>query len=247
MTIRKPIPPIKRFDERDPNKVPLYPFPWPNGLRCIAITNGKTVNLYECASGKTDTLLDGFAPHIEEALCQLYSSLYSEPDRRYTRNGVQVTFPMHAFDLMLFDRGNGGHADNTNQHLDEWLIDPDWPVSPKVTCALVITHMPAELFMRGSDVVDLWQRRADLHRALGRLGMTNPYATPAPVLQHMTIAPLNWDRPMLGNAGNDSTRFWNQVNNCFSHGYAGCMVIDVWQPWAVNGDAFQLITEEDVI
>lgn len=243
MTIKKPIPRICAFDERDPDKQSLYPFPYPDGERCIAVTNGEYLHLYETSSGTTGVSLTGFAPHIEDALRSLYHALYAEPDPKRLRDAK----PAHVFDIILFDRDGTGSGANTRKLLDEWSFDPDWPAAPSAVCAQILAHLPYDLFLKGSDAVDLWQRRASLKRALVNIGMANPYSDPAPVLRFMTIAPASWDWPLMGCAAQDRKHFWRQVENCFKRGYKGCLVIDVWQPWAARGDAFQLITEEDVL
>lgn len=244
MSLKKPVPRILRFDERDPDKVSLYPFPYPNGERCIAITNGDTIHIYETSSGHTGSLLDGFAPHIEDDLKALHERICRD---QYTKLRAEDPLPSHAYDIILFDKENGGQSTHTSKALDEWSFDPDWPVSPAVCCAQILTWMPTTSFTKGSDDQDIWQRRSTLKRALVNMGMANPYAHPAPNLRFMVIAPEHWDWPLRGCAAGDRKRFWRQVENCFKRGYRGCMVIDVWQSWSVNSDAFQLITEEDVI
>lgn len=244
MSLKKPIPRILRFDERDPEKVSLYPFPYPNGERCIVVTNGTTVDVYETSSGQTGVRLNGFAPHIEQDICRLHEVLCRDANPRLRDDEPR---PTHAYDIILFDKDNGGRGNNTANALDEWSFDPDWPVAPSVTCAQILTWMPLQRFLMGSDEQDLWQRRASLKRGLVAIGMANPYANPCPNLRFMVIAPDSWDWPLQGCAGRDRKMFWRQVENCFEDGYKGCMVLDVWQAWSVRGDAFQLITEEDVI
>lgn len=242
--MKKPIPRIVQFDDRDPDKSSLYPFPYPNGERCIVITNGTTLQVYETSSGSTGALLTGFAPHIEADIKELHDRICRDV---YPKLKVEDHLPSHAYDIILFDKDNGGTSTHTSKALDEWSFDPEWPVSPSVTCAQIMTWMPTTSFMRGSDDQDLWQRRATLKRALVNMGMANPYTIPGHNLRFMVIAPDHWDWPLQGCAGSDRKRFWRQVENCFKRGYRGCIVIDVWQAWSVNGDAFQLITEEDVI
>lgn len=246
--MKKPVPRFVRFDNRSPDKVPLYPFPLPQGVRAVATTNGTSVDIYDATSGSTGSSLKGFVPHIEQAIVDLYHALYSEPDPRYTQNGEQVVFPMHAFDIIIHDRDNGGSGDTTNRLLSEWAFDDEWPAPPEAVCAVILAHMPAENLSRGSDTVDLWQRRAHLKRGLIRIGMCNPYSNPRPILRYNPIAPDSWDSAFTeGCAGRNRDMFWRQVDNCFVNGYVGCLVIDVWQPWSVKGDAFQLINEEDLI
>ena len=36
------------------------------------------------------------------------------------------------------------------------------------------------------------------------------------------------------------------IENCFNRSFRAALVVDVWQPWAVNGNALQLIREEDI-
>lgn len=242
--MKKPIPRILRFDERDPEKVSLYPFPYPNGERCIVITDGTTLQMYETSSGVTGAQLTGFAPHIEADIKAMHERLCRD---MYPRLKPEDPLPSHAYDIILFDKENGGLSSHTSKALDEWSFDPEWPVSPSVCCAQILTWMPLAHFMRGSDDRDLWMRRAELKRALVSIGMANPYANPCPNLRFMVIAPDHWDWPLQGCAGRNRKMFWRQVQNCFDRGYKGCMVIDVWQAWSVKGDAFQLITEEDVI
>lgn len=244
MSIKKPVPRILRFDERDPDKQSLYPFPYPNGERCIAIVDGSKLTIFETSSGATGSTLNGFAPHIEDDLKELHQRLCLDA---YPKLKAHDPLPSLTFDLILFDKQNGGHSTLTSKALDEWAFDPDWPVAPSVCCAQILTWMPTSNFLKGSDDQDLWQRRAGLKRALISMGMANPYANPTPNLRFMVIAPDHWDWPLQGCAGRDRRRFWKQVENCFKRGYRGCMVIDVWQSWSASGDAFQLITEEDVI
>lgn len=247
MKINKPIPRICAFDGRNPDNHSLYPFPWPAGERVIAVTNGTDLYMYDTSYGRTGADMCGFAPGVEDALKELYFSLYSEPNPRFTRNGVQVNFPHHAFDIVLYDKDNGGSADRMRSLLDEWSFDPDWPAPREAVAAIILCHMPLDHFLRGADTIDIWQRRADLKRALIRIGAANPYSTPSPILRFPVIAPHSWDWPLQGCAGSSSTRFWVQVQNCFDAGFGGCLVVDVFQPWSVRGDAFQLITSEDAI
>lgn len=247
--MKSPVPRFVSFDNRSPDKTPLYPFPLPVGERAVAVTDGTIIKLYSAATGVTSSSLNGFVPHIEEALRDLYSALYSVPDKRWTRDGEQVVFPLHAFDLILHDRAHGSNGEVTKKALAEWSFDDEWPAPPAGTCATILSHLDAEAFQRGSDKVDLWQRRAELKRALVKIGMANPYSNPMPVLRYNPIAPDFWDKAyaLEGCAGRDSVMFWRQVDNCFMNGFKGCLVIDVWQPWSVKGNAFQLITEEDLI
>lgn len=247
MSLNKPIPRIVQFDERDPDKVNLYPFPYPDGVRCIAITDGNSIKIYDASSGYATVSITGFVPAVEQALMDLYMAIYSEPAPGYTHAGKLLVNPQHVFDIILFDKDNGGAGSTTNKLLDDWCFDPEWPAPANAVCALVITHMPYTSFTQGRDTVDLWDRRASLKRGLVKIGMANPYANPSPLLRFMTIAPDHWDWPLQGCAGRPMSYFWRQVQNCFDRGYKGCLVLDVWQPWAVKSDAFQLITEEDVI
>lgn len=247
MKLSKPVPRIRPFDRRDPDKVTLYPFPWPDGQRVVVVTNGTEVHVYDVAGDATGTSLNGFSLALEDEFRKLYSSLYSEPNPRFTRNGVQVNFPWHAFDAMLYDKDNGGRADKLRSLMSDWCFDPGWPAPAEDVAAMIIAHMPYDHFLRGADTVDMWQRRADLKRALIRMGAANPYSVPSPILRFPVIAPYSWDWPLQGCAGSSRVRFWVQVQNCFDAGFGGCLVVDVWQPWSVRGDAFQLITDEESI
>jgi hypothetical protein len=242
------VPRFISFDQRDPDNVPLYPFPLPEGERVVALTNGTTIDMYSVSGNVTSTRINGFVPHIEAALLELYSALYSENDPRYTVNGEQVVFPLHAFDMMLHDRGDDGRGKKTIGLLSGWFFDDEWPAPPEAVCAVVLAHLPGDLFRKGSDTVDIWQRRAHLKRALVKIGMANPYANPRPILRYNPIAPEDWDLfQKEGCAGRNKKFFWQQVDNCFKKGYQACLIIDVWQPWSSKSNAFQLITEEDSI
>lgn len=250
-TLRKPIPRFCSFIEKnvDTETTPLYPFPCPSGERAIAVTNGEYVSMYETSSGFTGSSLNGFVPHIEDALKELYEAIYSEPDPQFTKNGKRDTSPTHVFDIMLFDRDDGksGRSDKTNKLLDEWSFDPDWPAPETAVCALILSHLPYDMFVKGTDIYDLWQRRAQLKRGLLKIGMNNPYSNPCPILRFTAIAPISWDNPTHATAPMTAKAFWKQVDNCLQGNFAGCMVIDVFQPWSAKGNAFQLITEEDVL
>lgn len=246
--MKKPVPRFYRFDGRSPDKVVLYPFPLPKGVRAIGVTNGTSVDIYDATTGNTTSKLNGFAPHIESALVELYLAMYSEPDKRYTLNGRQVVFPYHVFDMIIHDRDGSGAGVITDKLLAEWSFDDEWPAPPEAVCALILANLPRTEFERGADTVDLWQRRAHLKRGLAKIGILNMYANPRPVLRHTTIAPESWEGVFKeGCAGRGSPEFWQQVDNCFEHGYTGCLVMDVWQPWGVRNDAFQLIDDEDRI
>lgn len=246
--MKKSVPTFLRFDQRDPDKVPLYPFPLPAGERVVALTDGTFVDIYVVHHNVTSSKINGFVPHIEGAVKELYSALYSEPNPRFTVDGEQVVFPVHAFDMMMHDRVDDGRGDKTNNLLSQWTFDDEWPAPAEDICATVLSHLPCDLFMKGSDTIDIWQRRAHLKRGLVKIGMANPYANPRPVLRYHPIAPEDWDLfQQEGCAGRDRVRFWQQVDSCFKKGYAACLIVDVWQPWSAKGNAFQLITEEDSI
>lgn len=245
--MKKQIPRILPFDNRDPDKHVLYPMPMPAGVRVIATVHGRSVDIFTAGSTQTTSSIRGFAPHIENALADLCEAMLSEPLPGVTENGKLKYASGVAFDMILHDRGEDGSADKTNAALDEWAFDDEWPVDPAATCALVLATMPVSSLNRGHDDVDLWLRRSHLMRGCMRIGMANPYANPHPILRPATLAPESWASPNMGCAGRPGRIFWQQVDNCFKRGYVGCLVVDVMQPWSVRGDHYQLITEEDFI
>lgn len=249
----KPVPRIYPFDNRCPDKVALYPMPLPDGVRCIATVTRKEgathndVSIVTVTGGNTANNITGFAPHIESTLDELYGVMMSEPMPGVTVNGQQKYFPGVVFDLILHDRHGNGSGALTQAALGEWVLDDEWPVDSNVVCALALATLPLTSFVRGLDDCDLWLRRSHLMRGCIRLGMANPHANPHPTIRPATLAPENWASPAYGRAATCGIVFWTQVENCFKHGYAGCLVMDVMQPWSVRGNHYQLITEEDFI
>lgn len=245
--MRKKIPRVLRFDNRDPDKNVLYPMPMPSGMRVIAVATESGVRIYSTNAAGTNGDITGFAPSIERVTHNLYHSMLDEPCPGITQNGFVKYKPGIVFDMILHDRNAGGSSAAVESAFDDWCIDPEWPISSSDVCALVLAAMPLDNFNNGRDVYDLWQRRAHVMRGCMRLGMANPYANPHPMIRPATLAPTDWAAPAFGVAGNSGPRFWKQVENCFKNGYVGCLVVDVMQPWDVSGNAFQLITEEDFI
>lgn len=245
--MRRPVPKIIDFDNRDPARHQLYPMPLPHGPRVIAITDGLITNMLLTDGAHTQTSLNGFVPHIEKAVTDLYHAMLSEPLPGITLNGQLKYRPGIVYDLFLHDRMNGGAADVTEAALAEFLFDEQQSAGEQDVCALVLATMPLASFLRGKDDADLWLRRSHLKRGCRRLGAENPYSNPHPVIRGVTIAPGDWALPEFGCAGESGGRFWQQVDNCFKHGYSGCLIMDVLQPWNVKGNQFQLIREEDSI
>lgn len=235
---------IVPFDNRSPDKNQLYPFPFPDGIRAVIITNGST--------GKTEmyhedgSLLTDFVPHIIDTATKLYDAMMSEPQTGITVLGQQKYFPGIAFDVILHDRAGRGSAEKTLAAYDDYLFE-GYPVSSKDTAAVVLATVPIAAFNRGKDDVDIWLRRAHLKRGLTSIGMGNIYANPHPIMYPLAIAPLDWARPEMGVAGSTARPFWKQVDNCMVDGYKGCLVVDVYQPYGSNNGAFQLINEDNYL
>jgi hypothetical protein len=245
--MRKPIPRVLAFDNRNPDKVVLYPMPMPEGMRVIAVSTASGVKIYSTNAVSTNGEITGFAPSIERVVAELHQAMLSEPSPGMTQDGFLKYKPGMVFDMILHDRTGHGSATKTIAAFDSWCFDEEWPVPSADVCAFVMAALPIEAFEKGRDVYDLWQRRAHVMRGCMRLGMANPYAHPHPAIRPMTMAPDNWASPAFGCAGRGGKMFWNQVENCFKNGYVGCLVIDVMQPWDVRGNAFQVIKEEDFI
>lgn len=245
--MKKPIARILPFDNRHPDKDLLYPFPLPQGIRAIVTTDGTTTKVFCTTACQVDSNITGFAPHIEEAIAKLYEAMLSEPLPGITVNGTQMYFPGMVFDIIMHDREGSGSAKNTNIAYADWAIE-DWPVSAKQTCAVILSCVPKAAFDKGTDTIDLWMRRSHVSRGLTRMGFANPYAEPRPILRPLTVAPDDWKFPMFGCAARTAKHgFWKQVDNCFQRDFKGCLIVDVVQPWSVSGNAFQLITEDDLI
>lgn len=245
--MRRPVPQIIEFDNRDPDRHQLYPMLMPHGPRVIAVTTGLKTELWLTDGKKTLTSLTGFVPQIEKAVSDLYHAMLSEPLPGITENGQLKYRPGIVYDLILHDRTGGGEADVTEAALAEFLFDETAAADDDTVCALVLATLPKSSFEAGKDDADLWLRRSHLRRGCRRLGAENPYANPHPIIRCVTIAPGDWAFPELGCGGETAGRFWVQVDNCFKHGYKGCLVMDVLQPWNVRGNHFQFIREEDSI
>lgn len=245
--MRKPIPRVLAFDNRNPEKVALYPMPMPDGMRVIAVSTEAGVKMYSTNAVSTNGDISGFAPSIEDVVSELHAAMLEEPSPGITQDGFLRYKPGMVFDMILHDRHGHGAGAKVQEAFDAWCFDEDWPVSSEDVCAFVLTAMPIEAFNKGRDVYDLWLRRAHVMRGCMRIGMANPYTNPHPTIRPMTVAPNDWAAPAYGCAGQGGLRFWKQVENCFQHGYAGCLIIDVMQPWDVRGNAFQLIKEEDYL
>lgn len=241
------IPRVLRFDNRNPDSTPLYPMPLPAGMRVVGVVNGNDVKMYSTNGVNTNGDITGFAPTIESTLRQLHEAMLSEPLPGITENGKLKYRPGMAFDLILHDRHGNGAADKVLAAFDDWCVDEEWPVKHEDVCALVLAAMPLQAFMDGRDTCDIWMRRSHVMRGCMRLGMANIYANPHPTIRPATMAPDSWASPAYGCAGRSGKMFWQQVENCFKHGYVGCLIVDVMQPWDYRGNAFQLITEEDYI
>jgi len=251
--MRKPVPRFLPFDNRDPDKTALYPMPLPDGIRCVAVVSRKAgaehndVAVWAVGDSSTTHCITGFAPHIETAVDELYGVMMSEPLPGVTVNGQQKYFPGVVFDLILHDRHGEGSGTRTRAALEDWELDDEWPVSSDIVCALALATLPLTAFNNGLDDCDLWMRRSHLMRGCTRIGMANPHANPHPTIRPATLAPESWSSPAYGRAGTNGVTFWTQVDNCFKKGYAGCLVVDVMQPWSVRGNHYQIITEEDFI
>lgn len=245
--MRRPVPRIFKFDDRDPGKHVLYPMPLPHGPRVIAVTDGLSTNVLLTDGTQTTTSLNGFVPHIETAITALYNVMLSEPQPGITESGLLKYRPGMVYDLVLHDRRGCGDAKLTEAALDEWLFDESLTADEEAVCALVLAAVPVEAYKRGKDDCDLWLRRSHVKRGCQRLGMNNTGINPYPVLRALAIAPPSWSTPDSGCAGQSGEAFWRQVDNCFKHDYLGCLIVDVMQPWNVKGNHFQLIREEDSI
>lgn len=245
--MQRPVPQIRKFDDRDPARHTLYPMPLPHGPRVVAITDGLATNVLLTNGSHTTTSLNGFAPRIEQAITDLYHAMLAEPQPGITVNGQLKYRPGIVFDMILHDRRNGGAADITEKALADFLFDESLVADDDALCALVLATVPLEAFKRGRDTVDLWCRRSHVKRGCRRLGSENVHANPHPLIRTVTLAPGDWSAPEMGCAGEKGGRFWLQVSNCFMNNYAGCLIMDVMQPWNVAGDHYQLIAEQDAI
>lgn len=253
--MKKTLMPMTRFDQSRIGKQVLYIFPWPHGLRCLArieydpIEEWPVVTLANTDSKSWPDIAD-FCPDVTEAIAALYRPLFDEPDPKITRNGRQVVFPTLIIDLILHDRTTGddrkdGSADVLNAHMEDYVIIGA-PAPTGTLCALILCVMTEDEHARGSTRQDIWSQRSWLTRGLYRAGLRNPYSHPRPILRQMTQSPRQWEWESNGIASDLPDVNWQMIDNAFNRSYRGVLVVDVWQPWAVNGNAFKVMTEEDV-
>lgn len=244
-----------RFDQNRIGKQTIYIFPLPHGPRCIVrveydpIEEETAVRIHNTEERSWPDIAD-FVPDLSEWFGRLYHALFNEPDPRFTRNGKQVVFPAIILDVILHDRtdGNGqdeGSADRLAKRLEDFdLIGA--PAPRDTVCALVMCVMLEEEYAVGSTRCDLWWQRSWLQRGLLRSGLCNPYSHPRPPLRELAQAPRQWHWERNGIASDRPDDNWAMIENCFNRSFRAALVVDVWQPWAVNGNALQLIREEDI-
>lgn len=253
--MKKHLMPVGRFDITRIGKQVLYIFPYPYGMRCVArishdpVSEESEVQLYDTRQTPWSNISD-FAPDVTDALSRLYPALFDEPDRRFTRNGRQVVFPSLIVDLVLHDRTDGKTRDEgAATALKAALADYDdigAPARSGVLCALLLCVMLEDEYNRGSTSADIWQQRAWLKRGLLRMGLRNPYAHPRPVVRELAQSPRSWHWESDGIASDRPDDNWRMIECAFQRSFRGALVVDVWQPWAVGGDAFRLISAEDM-
>lgn len=253
--MKKHLMPMSQFDQSRIGKQVLYIFPWPHGLRCIAqvdydpVEEEAAVKLYNTEDKAWPDIAD-FVPDVSKALGDLYRPLFDEPTTGTTTNGRQTEFPSVVFDLILHDRAAGpgisdGSADKTLAALDDYdLIGA--PTISGTSCAVILCAMFTTEFTRGGTRSDLWQQRAWLQRGLNRMGMRNATVHPRPILREMCQSPRQWSQEGGGIASDLPHVNWAMIENTFNRSFRGALVVDVWQPWAVNGTAFKTITADEV-
>lgn len=253
--MKKHLMPIKRFDQARIGKQVLYIFPLPYGPRCIVrvehdpIEEETAVAIHNTEDSSWPNIAD-FVPELSEMFGQLYHYIFNEPNPRYTTKGRQTVFPAIIFDVILHDRTSGyGADDGTAEHLGKMMDDFDVlgaPAPKGTVSALIMCFMLEDEYSRGATKSDIWQQRAWLRRALVRAGLCNPYAHPRPLIRELAQAPRQWHWEGNGIASDLPDINWAMIESSFTRSYRGALVVDVWQPWAVNGTAYQLIQEEDV-
>lgn len=240
------LPKIRPFDQHIIGKETIYIFPRPHGIRALVKTNGTDLSVF------TDTGEDitGFVPEVEAALNTLYSAMLSEPNSKFTTNGVQTKFPDVVFDVIIHDRVTDhmdeGKADNVMAAFEE-----DWdclgaPAESGVAKATILSHMFYEEYLNGRCTSDIWMQRAHHKRAIIASGLGIPSWLPSPVLSWLVIAPRTVGHVESGVAAHGAAEAWGMIYNVFKYKYAGVLIIDVWQGWNIRGNAFTYLNEEDV-
>lgn len=232
------LPKLCEFDYRDPATNPLYPFPLPNGIRALISVNTETRAATVVTESGDD--LTGWCSELEEAAVTVAAKTLEES---------MGASPELCLDSVIYDRGHGGGGgggEYVKRSVADFL-DDDWPALRGMVAALVLASVPADAASIGADTVSLWSRRMMLQRGLIRAGAGNPYRNPQPIIRHTTLAPETWDQPSFGCAARSGERLDRQIRNCFRHGYAGCLVMDVNRPWNVSDNIYQLITEDNYL
>lgn len=243
-------PTIRPFDLSRIGKAPLFLFPIPQGFRCIARTNGTTVEMSSVDGGHHEDLT-GFAPDIEESLVKLYDAMMSEPNKSYTTNGVQTKFPFVYFELYLHDRTNDPHqvgsADKLVEAMDDWL-DIGIPIDNGTLMATIFAAAVEDEYNRGGTKQDIWMLRSWVKRNLSK-----SLATPQMILKSyspiLAVSELVKSNPAQLRSGesveqpDDVYRLLDAASNL---PISGVMVIDVWQGWKVSGDIYRFIPIEDL-
>lgn len=240
------LPRIRPFDQRTIGKEVIFIFPRPHGIRAVFKTNGTDTTVHT-ENGEDIT---GFAPDVEEAMARLYLTMMSEPNPKYTTNGVQTSFPFIVYDVILHDRVTDfkdlGKADNVVAAFED-----DWeclgaPVENGIAKATILSHVLYTEYQQGRCSSDIWMQRAHQRRAIIAAGFGIPSHLPSPILSWMVLAPRTVGRIESGVAALEPGEVWTMIYNTFEYSYAGAMIIDVWQGWNVRGNAFTYLNEEDI-
>lgn len=238
--------PFVPFDQRLIGKETIYIFPLPHGIRCLVKTNGTDIEVH--AEDGED--LSGFAPAVEDALKAVYLRMFSEPNPRYTTNGVQTTFPYYIFDVILHDRVADIQEDGTAENTVAYRED-DWeflgaPVPASTTRAVVIGGLLEEEYKTGRAKQDLWMHRAWHKRSMLSCGFGRQHEYPKPIVGWPEIASRSSNDTRSGVATDSIDDSWDYIYNMFNRRNRGVLIADVWAGWNVNGGAFRIMTEADV-
>lgn len=240
---------LRTFNQADVGTKPLYIFPLPHGQRALIKTNGTSISVSAIDPEDVGDLT-GYAPDLEERFKALYLDMMSEPDQNVTQDGVQIKFPALYFDVILSDVSKTIEWDGAAEMLSPDRLSDFFDFSDTAPAgsvrATVLSVVPESAYAAGKDRYDLWWRRSWLMRGLSRIGMANRYAFPRCQIRALTQTPPDWAAEHTAVCQDDPRRTWDVLYNSWANGHRAALIVDVWQPWAVSGDAFRVLTEDEV-
>lgn len=250
------VPKIRPFDNRDPHKQEVRPFPLPDGIRVVYTISddGVTCHVVNAMSGergrKPSDDLSSFAPHIEEMLLATWESLKDERiSTGFTgKEGIDYSAG-YVVDGYLTDQlHNKSSQVETRNRLLMWLEDEFEIATPDTTKLVVIgmTSMPCA--MKGRDTKDIFFRRSNFAKALLANAVLNSVVDPGRLrfkVSLIQIAPRNWEKPLIDTcAGQVDAYLDDQIDSCYERGFKGCLTIDIFAGWHTSANNYQIIPSE---